>query len=201
MVIFWVVILTVFFAVLHSILARLAIKSRVRAVVGNRRYEAFYRIVYNVLSVITFAPIFGVLYLYPGADVWSMSGAIAIVFRILQLIGLLGLGASLLQIDGGRFLGTKQVQAYLNDAPLPLPDEPLQTGGVYAIVRHPLYLFSLMVLWFTPSMSTSWFAFVVLSTIYFAVGSIFEERTMIEIFGEPYKAYQQDVPWLIPFVK
>ncbi|MEM6281410.1 MAG: isoprenylcysteine carboxylmethyltransferase family protein [Chloroflexota bacterium] len=196
-----VVLFTVNFAVLHSILARLAVKSHIRRAMGDRAYEAFYRLGYNALSVITFAPIFVVLTLYPGPDVWNLTGVWVVVVRVVQLIGMVGLVASLVQIDGGRFLGTKQVMAHLNGDPLPLPDEPLTTSGVYGLVRHPLYFFSILVLWFTPSMSASWLVFVVLATVYFLVGSLFEERTMLELFGEPYREYQQRVPWMLPFVK
>ncbi len=201
MIIFWLIVLTVIFAALHSILARLAIKSRIRSAIGERRYEGLYRIAYNILAVVTFAPVLVVLWLEPGAAVWDVGGVAAVVFRVLQLVGVVGLSVSLLQIEGGRFLGTAQLSAYLQGEPLPLPDEPLKTDGVYGLVRHPLYFFSLLVLWFTPQMQLNWLVFVILATVYFLVGSRLEERTMQELFGQAYREYQQRVPWMIPFVK
>jgi protein-S-isoprenylcysteine O-methyltransferase Ste14 len=38
-------------------------------------------------------------------------------------------------------------------------------------------------------------------TIYLFVGIYFEEKKLIEVFGEKYKKYQHDVPMLIPFLK
>lgn len=189
------------FAVLHSILARQSIKSRVRAAIGERAYEGLYRIGYNIFASISFAPVLVILFLSPGPVVWNLNGIMAVLFRLLQLTGLIGLTVSLLQIDGWRFLGVKQLLAYLNGDPLPLPPEPLKTGGVYALVRHPLYLFSLLVLWFTPSMQLNWLVFVAAATVYFVVGSLFEERTMHQIFGDTYETYRQQTPWMIPFVK
>lgn len=194
-------VFTFVFAVSHSILARLSVKSRIRTRMGDRAYEGLYRITYNVLAVVTFIPIFVVLGLQPGNDVWNLQGFWAVVFRVLQLIGLVGLTTSVLQVDTGRFAGTRQLRAYLSGEPLPLPDEPLRTDGLYGFVRHPLYLFSLLVLWFTPSMTLNWLVFVIAATVYFVVGSLFEERTMVDLFGEPYVQYQRDVPWLIPFLK
>ncbi len=194
-------VFTLVFAVSHSILARLSVKSRIRTRMGDRAYEGLYRITYNVLAVVTFMPIFVVLGLQPGNDVWNLQGFWAVVFRVLQLIGLVGLTTSVLQVDTGRFAGTRQLRAYLSGEPLPLPDEPLRTDGLYGFVRHPLYLFSLLVLWFTPSMTLNWLVFVIAATVYFVVGSLFEERTMVDLFGEPYVQYQRDVPWLIPFLK
>jgi methanethiol S-methyltransferase len=145
--------------------------------------------------------VMAVLFLMPGEPVWDLSGWWVLVFRLVQAAGLTGLIVSTLQIEGGRFIGTTQAIAYFKGDPLPLPPEPLKLDGVYGFVRHPLYLFSLMVLWFTPTMRMTWLVFVIASTVYFIVGSLFEEHTMRRIFGKPYEEYQQRVPWMIPFFK
>jgi methanethiol S-methyltransferase len=189
------------FAALHSIFARLPIKGWVQARIGVRTYEAFYRITYNFVSVVTFIPVLVVLALSDSTPIWTLTGVPAIIFRTLQVIGLLGLTVSIMQIEAMRFVGLSQVRAYLNDDPLPLPPEPLQTEGVYQLVRHPLYFFSLLVLWFTPSMTDISLVFVVSATLYFVLGSLLEERTMEKVIGEPYRTYQQQVPWMFPFVK
>jgi protein-S-isoprenylcysteine O-methyltransferase Ste14 len=116
-------------------------------------------------------------------------------------VGLIGLVVSLLQINLGQFTGLSQVRAYVAGDPLPLPIEPLQTKGMYALVRHPLYLFSLMILWPVSSMTDTMLAFNIAATLYFVIGSRYEERRLTEAFGQPYRAYQQRVAWLIPFVK
>ena len=201
MIVFGLVVATILFAVLHSMLARLAIKARIRQALGERRYEGLYRLGYNFFAVLTLLPVVLVLMLWPGAAVWTVDGWVSWLLRGVQLIGLIGLTMSVLQIEGGRFLGTSQLAAYMRGEPLPLPDEPLTTSGVYGWVRHPLYFFSLLLLWFTPQMTTNWLVFVVLATIYFLVGSLLEERTMVEIFGEQYEAYRQRVPWMVPFIK
>lgn len=190
-----------FFAVTHSLFARLPIKAWMRKHMGERPYEAFYRIGYSIFSVVTFAPVMYILLFNSGADIWSLSGIWAILFRLLQLTGLIGLTVSALQIELGRFAGLTQVHAYLNGKALPLPPEDLNTRGVYLLVRHPLYFFSLLVLWFTPHMTETGLVFVITATLYFIFGSLLEERTMRHIFGEPYEHYQQRVPWMIPFTK
>lgn len=190
-----------FFAITHSILARLPIKAWMRTRMGNRPYEAFYRFGYSVVSVITFLPVAIVLVFNPGPDVWSLSGIWAVVFRLLQFTGIIGLTVSSLQIELGRFAGLTQVKAYLNGHPLPLPPENLNTRGMYRLVRHPLYFFSLLLLWFTPHMTQTGLVFVLTSTLYFILGSLLEERTMRHLFGEPYHQYQKQVPWMIPFTK
>ena len=52
----------------------------------------------------------------------------------------------------------------------------------------------------TPTMTTTGLAFNIGATAYFLLGSIIEERRMVEAFGEDYTAYQKQVPWMIPFM-
>lgn len=193
--------LMIAYGILHSLTASLGFKAWMRRILGDYRYEAVYRLIFNSLSTILLVPILFVVAMRPGNNVWEVDGGLAIVFAIIQLTGVVGLLISVLQIDGMRFLGISQLIAATNGDPLPLPDEPLQLGGVYALVRHPLYLFSLLFLWAMPVMSESMLGFVVGSTLYFVVGSIFEEHKMKIAFGEEYVQYQKRVPWMIPFVK
>ncbi len=201
MPVFWMIVAMVGFGVLHSMLARLAVKAWIRDRLGERAFEGFYRLVYNAFSVISFLPVVAVLFVAPGPTVWQVNGMGAWGLRLLQLAGLAGLTVSVLQIDGWRFMGVSQAVAYFAGKPLPLPEEALITSGVYRLVRHPLYLFSLMVLWFTPSMTLTGLVFAAMATLYFAVGSVLEERTMARLFGQPYVEYQQQVPWMIPFMR
>ena len=189
------------FGLLHSIMAAIGVKALFVTLLGQRAYLGLYRLFYNSVSVITLAPIAWLLWTASGEMVWEFSGVLGLIFRGLQGVGLIGLSISLLQIDLMRFLGLSQLAAYLNGAALPLPPEPLSIKGVYALVRHPLYLFSLMLLWFTPQMSAGWLGLALGSTLYFVLGSWFEERKMLKLFGADYARYQANVPWMIPFVR
>lgn len=190
-----------FFAVLHSIFARLIIKGWVKTKVNERVYEGFYRIIYTIFSFITLLPAAYILVAYSGRTIWDITGFISIIFRVIQFIGLIGLSVSLLQVELGRFAGFTQIRAYFNGQPLPLPPEPLNKSGMYALVRHPLYFFSMLLLWFTPNMSETSLVFVIATSLYFIFGSILEERTMLVIFGEEYRDYQKKVAWMVPFIK
>jgi protein-S-isoprenylcysteine O-methyltransferase Ste14 len=47
-------------------------------------------------------------------------------------------------------------------------------------------------------MTTSLLALNISLTIYIYIGSIFEERKLLAIHGQPYAEYQKSVPRLIP---
>lgn len=189
------------YGVLHSLLAATGFKRLVRLLIGERMYQGWYRLIFNTIAVILFLPVFVYASVRSGSTIWSFDGTAAIVLMGLQLIGLIGLAISVLQIDGERFLGLRQIEAWMNGKPLPLPPEPLATNGVYGLVRHPLYLFSLLLIWPMPTMTSAWLGFCVGSTVYFIVGSYFEEHKLRQDFGEAYESYQQNVSWMIPFLR
>jgi protein-S-isoprenylcysteine O-methyltransferase Ste14 len=195
-----VLLAIVAFGFIHSILASKEAKSAFEEKFGERTYHGLYRFIYNGITIMTLLPIGALMISQSNRIVWQVESPISIVFLILQGIGVIGLLISVLQIDGGQFLGTSQAIAYFTGRKLPLPKELLSVKGVYAFVRHPLYLFSLMVIWFVPTMSEGYLGFCIGATLYFIIGSWYEEKRLIAYFGDDYRAYQKKVAWMIPFV-
>jgi protein-S-isoprenylcysteine O-methyltransferase Ste14 len=189
------------YGALHSLTAATAWKARVAALVGERAYLGLYRLGYSVASVLTLLPVLALMASRPERIVWSASGATAAALTTLRVLAMLGLVLALLQVDGLRFLGIRDAVAYFRGHALPLPPERLATTGVYLLVRHPLYLFSVIALWASPVMTQSFLGFAIGATLYFAVGSLLEERRMAAAFGPEYLAYRDRVPWLIPFLR
>ena len=70
---------------------------------------------------------------------------------------------------------------------------------MYRYVRHPLYFFSLALIWATPVLTINWLWFNIGATLYFAVGSLVEERRLVRVYGDAYRQYQARVSWLIPW--
>lgn len=191
------------FAGLHTLSASQTFKQLIRERVGDRAYHGFYRITYNVFALASLAPV-TLSISYSDAIIWKIPDsqqALTTVVLLIQIMGTIGMIISLFQIDMLRFAGVKQVWAYFTGSELPLKDEPLQHKGVYQYVRHPLYFFALLSMWFVPIMTDSQLLFTIAATAYFLIGSRWEEQRMVKAFGQDYIHYQQTVPWLIPFVK
>jgi methanethiol S-methyltransferase len=189
------------YGVIHSVLAGSRSKNSFRTNFGDRAYHGLYRIIYNAFAALALVPIFLVVALYPGSIMWSISQNWQLPLLIVQVIGLAGVIASFLQIDLLRFAGLRQMGAYLSGAALPLPEEPIQTSGVYGLVRHPLYFFSLLVIWPVQTMTEAYLGFCIGATIYFIVGSRFEERRLKQAFGPAYDEYRSRVAWMVPFLR
>lgn len=184
----------------HSWLASPRLKQFIRHLVGDQRYYGLYRAGYNVVAIVTLSPVLGLVVFQPGNIIWHITGLSQYLLLMIQIIGLIGVIVSLFQIQLGQFIGLTQVVAYLRGIQLPLPNEPLQFGGLYRLVRHPLYLFSLLVIWPMSTMTESFLAFNIGATIYFVAGSIFEERKLLAVYGEVYRDYQRRTPALVPFI-
>lgn len=196
-----ILIAMLIYGVFHSLMASDRLKSAFRQRMGQRTYQGLYRLFYNALALITLAPILLLVIFRSGSIVWSIPLDWEPLLLIIQAIGLIGLVISLLQIDLMRFAGLKQTHAYFTGGTLPLPLESMQTSGLYGFVRHPLYLFSLMVIWPVTSMTAAYLGFCIGATLYLLIGSIYEERRLIDAYGQEYRDYQARVPWMVPFMR
>ncbi len=80
----------------------------------------------------------------------------------------------------------------------PGPSMDLVARGAYRYVRHPLYLFMLLLIWSSPRLTTDQLLFNVLWTVWIVVATRLEERDLAADFGDGYRRYQRTVPMLIP---
>lgn len=196
------------FGLLHSLTASLAAKALARRWAGERNAEGLYRLGYNLLTVLTVWPPFALALLLPdGAPLWRIPTLLLYLTVPVQLAGLFGMALSLWRVDLPRFLGLRQLAWWLHppspeartSTPGEEPGMRLRTDGVHGWVRHPLYFFSLVVLYLMPVMTPNRLAFTLGVHAYFWIGSIFEERKLVVAFGEAYREHQRRVPRLFPW--
>ncbi len=187
------------FAVLHSLTAGVRLKERLKGLLGERLVEGWYRLAYNLFAAATFLPVLALLILLPDRTLYRIGLPWSLPLVGVQIAGVVGVFASLVVTDIGQFLGLSQALAYLRGDPLPLPSPPLQEKGMYALVRHPLYFFTLLTIWPLPVMSANTLLFNIGATVYLAIGSLVEERRLERAYGDAYRAYKRRVPWLIPW--
>lgn len=74
----------------------------------------------------------------------------------------------------------------------------LSLRGPYRWVRHPTYFFALGLIWSYPSLTADRLLFNLLWTTWIWVGTVLEERDLVDAFGDAYRQYQRNVPMLIP---
>ena len=77
-----------------------------------------------------------------------------------------------------------------------------KTSGPYGLVRHPIYLGWILVVFSVPTMTMTRLAFAGISCLYLILAIPLEERTLRATAGAAYDRYTQRVRWrLIPGVK
>lgn len=194
-------------AILHSITASRTVKERMKGWLGRRPSAGLYRLLYNVFAVLTFLPVAYFWLQLPDRKLWGVAGVWRGLLTAVSLFGLAGATYSLIQTDIFDFAGLKQAYRYFNGDPL---EEEQQAGrrltstlviqGLYAYMRHPLYTFSMIFLWASPTLTMKDLIFNSALTLYFVIGSIYEEGRMVERFGQDYVNYQQAVPRFLPRV-
>ncbi len=147
------------------------------------------------MAVVTLLPLFPLLVLLPDQTSYIIPSPWRWLMLIGQLLALAGLGLAFLQTEPFHFLGLTQLWT----KPDAGDNGRLVVTGFYYWVRHPLYFFSMLFLWLAPAMTTNLFITYLLISLYFYVGSIYEERRLLVEFGQAYREYQRCVPRLIPW--
>ena len=190
------------FGVIHSWLASHQAKQLAQRLIGVNVATATYRLVFNVLAVVTILPAFYLVFRLPDRELYRFPPPWDSVALGLQVLAALGLVYSVYQMDAWFFLGLRQLgeppQLGVHHSIDSTSTPQLVTKGLHRFVRHPLYTTSLIVLYLASPMSLNWLSFALSCNVYFFVGSIFEERKLVREFGNAYRAYQQRVPRLLP---
>jgi protein-S-isoprenylcysteine O-methyltransferase Ste14 len=78
---------------------------------------------------------------------------------------------------------------------------PITVAGPYRWVRHPLYFFTILLIWSCPDLTRDRLLFNLLWTVWIVVGSYLEEIDLVAEFGDAYWKYQRNVPMLAPLLK
>lgn len=174
----------------HSLLASLIVKDLARRIFGAG-FMRVYRLAYNAFSFISFLPVLWLVAVLPNRNLYSVSAPWNYLMLAGQGLSALGLLVAVLQTDTLHFVGLKQL--FEEDRP-----GSLVTSGFYRSMRHPLYTFSLLCLWLSPTMTVNSLVFYIGATIYFLVGAYFEERKLLREFGAVYAEYKAVTAMFIP---
>lgn len=124
----------------------------------------------------------------PGGTLWPVDGFIGLAGWTLVGLGVVALGVSFVNLGSA-----------LTAHPIPLEKASLKTTGLYAVVRHPIYLGLLVLaLGLVVLAASPWhIAFFVALSVVLHVKAGFEERLLREVYPE-YEAYARRVGRLIP---
>lgn len=193
-----IIILFTLFAYSHTWLASRKIKEVLTEKLGDK--IAFYRLFYNISSVLFFMA-FYVLSPKPDVTIYDLRFPFDIITFALQVLSLAGLYWASRGTDWKEFAGISQINRYMKSSyNVNNLDEKhtLKISGAFKYVSHPIYLFSILFLGLRPTMNVFYLTMYLCVIAYFYIGSIYEERKLVEMFGDEYKEYQNKVPRILP---
>lgn len=195
------IIIIVSFAIygaIHSFLASNYVKRRIIEEAGD--YIAFYRLFYNIFALIS-------LFIWydtiprPRIPIYDLVYPFDFIILTFQIISLMFLIWSIRYFDGLEFMGIKQIIRWINkEYNIKDIDEKskLRTDGLYRISRHPLYLFTILFFVLRPQMDLFYLTLSILLILYFYIGSIYEEKKLVEKFGDEYLQYKNRTGRILP---
>ena len=174
------------FALHHSLFARTRTKDALSRLVPDRLLRSVYVWIASLLLVVVcvvWKPIGGVVYHHTG---W-----IAVVHGIVQALGVWMVAQSVRTIDPLELAGIRSQ----SDA------AGLQVTGPYRLVRHPLYLGWILMVFGAAQVTGDRLAFAAITTLYLVLAIPWEERSLRAAFGNDYERYMRQVQWrMIPFI-
>lgn len=172
----------------HSLLA----SARVRAWLVARAGAA-HRVVYNGIAVVHVAAVAAVGWMLLGdAPAFALPDLLRWAMTAVALGGVVFMLWALRFYDTGRLLGTAQLRH-----PQAAEDEPLRLDGPHSWMRHPLYTAGFLILW-GRALDPFGLATAVWASAYLVVGTLFEERKLLRLYGAAYAAYRRDTPMYLP---
>lgn len=128
---------------------------------------------------------------------WSVANPLGAT--VLQAVFWLGWALVLFStflINHFELFGLRQVYARLRGRTVPAP--VFKAPLLYKNVRHPIYLGFLLAFWATPTMTMGHLLFAVATTGYIMIGIYLEERDLVDLFGDQYRRYREQVSMIIP---
>ena len=180
------------FGVAHSFLATQRARLRMQAWLGPAE-----RLGYNLVAVVHLAAVLVIsAFVFAGQSAFYLPIWFHIILHLVQIIALVILVAALREYDLGLFSGLRQWRSGAFEI-LDGISEHLVVAGLHKYVRHPLYA-AIILLLFASATTPLGLATASCATMYFIIGLNFEERKLLRLYGEDYRAYCAATPALVP---
>ena len=179
--------LTFLFGLQHSIMARPWFKHILHQYLGQACERSTFILASGLVSIFMIA-----LWQPVGGVVWQADSTLAMIaLWVLFAGGWSYLMAATFAINHWDLFGLRQIWFAAQGHPYVAPE--FKEGWMYGFSRHPIMLGVLMGIWFLPTMSATQLVLSISFTAYIFIGVWFEEKDLLQQFGQRYADYKQRV--------
>jgi protein-S-isoprenylcysteine O-methyltransferase Ste14 len=188
----WNGFLSLLFFLQHSAMIRRGSRAFLARILPRHYIDAVFSLTSSVVLI-------GVIVLWQTSPtmITELDGLARWAARGVFIMGLAGTVWGALTFKSLDPFGNKAIRDHLKGRPA--REIGFQAKGPYLWVRHPLYLFQLMMIWSCPDLTMDRLLFNLLWTAWIYVGTVLEERDLVADFGQDYRNYQKQVPMLVPW--
>ena len=190
-------VLNTFLSLLFFLQHSSMVRKSFRQYLGNYFSSHYQGAIYTIASGLTLLVF---VMFWQGSDIILLQahGLTADIMRSLYVLSLFGMCWAMWALRSADIFSLDPIIKNLNNKPC--SPKLFVVRGPYCLVRHPLYFFMIVLFWSYPILTTERLLFNTLWTIWVVIGTILEERDLVEDIGDDYRAYQKKVPMLIPRV-
>jgi protein-S-isoprenylcysteine O-methyltransferase Ste14 len=186
------VFLSICFFLQHSTLVRPGIKHRFAKFIPEEYYNAFYGLTSGIALLLVL-----VFWQKSPTIITSADGIVYWVLRGLFCICLAGFFWGNKSLGSFDVLGVRRFMRYISNRPA--KKQQIMAKGPYGWVRHPLYLFLIIMIWSPPVLTLDRLVFNIMWTIWIVIGTFLEDQDLHREFDRQYHEYSSQVPMLIPY--
>jgi len=180
------------FGLQHSVMARKGFKAAWTRIVPEPIERSVYVLFASLVLIVL------VLFWHPLPDpIWRIANpAGTMAMWILFFLGWLVVLVSTFLINHFELFGLHQVWGHARGS---APSAPtFRTPFFYRAVRHPLYSGFILAFWATPEMTVGHALLAAGMTVYILIAIGYEERDLVDMFGDEYVAYRGRAGMLTP---
>ena len=187
-------LLSLQFAVIHSLLLWPPVRERLTPWIGSAFYGCFFCVATCVTLLVLFAG-----WKSSSESIWELHGTAATAMHSAFYASWGCLFYSLWLSGIGYQTGWTPWWHWFNRRPL--PKREFRPRSLYRVLRHPVYLSFLGLIWFTPHMSLDHALLTGIWTVYIFFGSYLKDERLAYFLSDTYREYQSRVPGypFIPF--
>lgn len=186
----WLALGWIGYGAIHSILASIKCKDFFER--KSPFIAQHYRLLYLMIASITLVMMAVLFWETPRLLLWDQTPYFQIPGIILIISGSIIMGITIRKY----FSTTKNINDLIYDKNVP----ELFEKGLHSYVRHPLYLGTFLLIWgfFLIFPYGSLLITNVIITLYTLLGTVYEEKKLMRVFGEKYARYKKEVPMIFP---